>query len=217
MRCRWRAVVKSFEAGLGRTLGHIAIVVGLGTMLGKMMAESGGADQIALTLIRFFGEKNIHWAMMVIGLVVGLPVFFEVGFRAADSDCVYGGAADREVDCADRAADGGRDVGGAWAGASASGGVDGGEIFNAEHWADGSLCAADRYSYGGDCRAAVCDVDLRRACIFRRTIRWRTQFTESDPNRPLPGFRLTLITILMPVLLMLIGGWADTFAAPGSG
>jgi gluconate:H+ symporter, GntP family len=74
------SVVKSFEAGLGSTLGHIAIVVGLGTMLGKMMAESGGADQIALTLIRFFGEKNIHWAMMVIGLVVGLPVFFEVAF-----------------------------------------------------------------------------------------------------------------------------------------
>jgi GntP family gluconate:H+ symporter len=49
-------------------------------MLGKMMAESGGADQIAHTLIRFFGEKRVHWAMMVIGLVIGLPAFFEVGF-----------------------------------------------------------------------------------------------------------------------------------------
>lgn len=73
-------VVKSFEAGLGGTLGHIAIVVALGTMLGKMMAESGGADQIATTLIRIFGEKNIHWAMVTIGLIVGLPAFFEVGF-----------------------------------------------------------------------------------------------------------------------------------------
>src|SRR6202167_3839171 len=73
-------VVHSFEAGVGATLGHIAIVVALGTMLGKMMAESGGADQIAHTLVRLFGEKRVHWAMMVIGLVVGLPAFFEVGF-----------------------------------------------------------------------------------------------------------------------------------------
>src|SRR6266571_4974139 len=73
-------IVKSFETGVGNTLGHIAIIVALGTMLGKMMAESGGADRIAHTLIDVFGEKNVHWAMMVIGLVVGLPVFFEVAF-----------------------------------------------------------------------------------------------------------------------------------------
>ena len=74
------AVVKSFEAGVGGTLGHIAVVVGLGTMLGKMMAESGAAEQIATTVIRRFGPQNIQWSMMLIGLVVGLPAFFEVGF-----------------------------------------------------------------------------------------------------------------------------------------
>lgn len=74
------AIVHSFEAGLGGTLGHIVVVVALGTMLGKMMAESGGADQIAYTLIRLFGEKHVHWAMVVIGLIIGLPAFFEVGF-----------------------------------------------------------------------------------------------------------------------------------------
>src|SRR5579863_4931049 len=73
-------IVHAFEVGMGTTLGHIAIIVALGTMLGKMMAESGGADQIAHTLIRLFGEKRVHWAMVVIGFVVGLPVFFEVGF-----------------------------------------------------------------------------------------------------------------------------------------
>src|SRR5579871_3990692 len=67
-------IVKSFEAGVGGTLGHIAIVIALGTMLGKMMAESGGAERIALTLIDAFGETRVHWAMMVIGIVVGLPV-----------------------------------------------------------------------------------------------------------------------------------------------
>ena len=73
-------IVKSFENGNGGTLGHIAVVVGLGTMLGKMMAESGGAERIATTLIAWFGEKNIHWAMMFVAVIVGLPVFFEVGF-----------------------------------------------------------------------------------------------------------------------------------------
>ena len=73
-------IVHSFESGVGNTLGHIAVVVALGTMLGKMMAESGGADKIAHTLIGVFGEKNVHWAMVVIGLIVGLPAFFEVGF-----------------------------------------------------------------------------------------------------------------------------------------
>jgi GntP family gluconate:H+ symporter len=74
------AGIHSFELGLGATLGHIAIIVALGTMLGKMLAESGGADQIAHTIIDLFGEKRIAWAMMAIGLVVGLPCFFEVGF-----------------------------------------------------------------------------------------------------------------------------------------
>ena len=74
------SVIHSFEAGVGGTLGHIAIIVALGTMLGKMMAESGAADQIANTLIRLFGEKNVPWAMVFIGLLVGLPAFFEVGF-----------------------------------------------------------------------------------------------------------------------------------------
>lgn len=73
-------VVHSFEAGVGGTLGHIAIIVALGTILGKMMAESGAADQIAHSLIRFFGEKRIQWAMLLIGIIIGLPAFFEVGF-----------------------------------------------------------------------------------------------------------------------------------------
>jgi GntP family gluconate:H+ symporter len=72
--------IHSFEAGVGGTLGHIAIIIGLGTMLGKMMAESGAADRIADTLVEFFGAKNVPWAMVLIGLLIGLPAFFEVGF-----------------------------------------------------------------------------------------------------------------------------------------
>lgn len=70
---------KALQDGVGGVLGSIAIVVGLGTILGKMLAESGGAEQIATTLIRVLGEKHLHWAMMLIGFIVGIPVFFGVG------------------------------------------------------------------------------------------------------------------------------------------
>jgi gluconate:H+ symporter, GntP family len=74
------AAVKAFQDGVGSTLGFIAIVVGLGTMLGKMMAESGAATRIATTLIDRFGERRVHWAIMVVAFIVGIPVFFQVGF-----------------------------------------------------------------------------------------------------------------------------------------
>ena len=73
-------VVSAFQNGVGSVLGFIAIVVALGTMLGKLMAESGGANRIATTLIARFGERRVHWALMVVGFIVGIPVFFQVGF-----------------------------------------------------------------------------------------------------------------------------------------
>ena len=72
--------VKSFQDGVGNVLGFIAIVVALGTMLGKMMAESGAATRIAITLIDLFGERRVHWAIMFVAFIVGIPVFFQVGF-----------------------------------------------------------------------------------------------------------------------------------------
>jgi GntP family gluconate:H+ symporter len=73
-------VVKAFQDGVGGVLGFVGIVLGLGTMLGKMMAESGGADRIARTLVDAFGEKRVHWAMMFGAFLVGIPLFFEIGF-----------------------------------------------------------------------------------------------------------------------------------------
>ena len=74
------AAVKAFQDGVGNVLGFIAVVVGLGTMLGKLMAESGGATRIATTLIDRFGERRVHWAIMFVAFIVGIPVFFQVGF-----------------------------------------------------------------------------------------------------------------------------------------
>ena len=74
------AAAKAFQDGVGSALGFIAIVVGLGTMLGKMMVESGAATRIASTLIDRFGEARVHWAIMLVAFIVGIPVFFQVGF-----------------------------------------------------------------------------------------------------------------------------------------
>ena len=72
-------IVKAYAEGVGATLAGIAAVVGLGTMLGKMLGESGGAEVIANTLIRLLGEKRLHWTMLLVGVIVGIPVWFTVG------------------------------------------------------------------------------------------------------------------------------------------
>jgi GntP family gluconate:H+ symporter len=73
------AIMKSFQEGVGSVLGSIAMILGLGNMLGKMMAESGGAERIAVTLIQRFGQSRAPWTMVVIAFLVGIPVFFQVG------------------------------------------------------------------------------------------------------------------------------------------
>ncbi|TCS78392.1 gluconate:H+ symporter [Pectinatus cerevisiiphilus] len=72
-------ICASIEAGMGSTLGFLATVLGLGSILGKMLETSGGAERLARTLINAFGKRRANWAMMVVGLITGIPVFFQVG------------------------------------------------------------------------------------------------------------------------------------------
>ena len=72
-------VPKVFLEGVGSILGSIAVVVGLGTILGKFLAESGGAEVIADRLIHLGGQRNLHWTMMILAFIVGISVFFTVG------------------------------------------------------------------------------------------------------------------------------------------
>lgn len=72
-------IVPDMEAGMGKVLAHVAPIVGLGAMLGKMLELSGGAQQIADRLLRLFGEKRAPMALGVTGLIFGIPVFFDVG------------------------------------------------------------------------------------------------------------------------------------------
>lgn len=74
------SVVDSIQKGIGNTLGFLVMILGLGAMLGKLVADSGAAQQITTKLIAKFGKKNIQWAVMLTGFIVGIPMFYSVGF-----------------------------------------------------------------------------------------------------------------------------------------
>jgi Gnt-I system high-affinity gluconate transporter len=73
-------VMQSVTKGIGDTLGSLVIVIVLGAMLGKLVAESGAAKRIAAVFQNLFGTKYIVWAMTFTGLIVGIPLYYNVGF-----------------------------------------------------------------------------------------------------------------------------------------
>jgi len=208
-------IVKAFETGVGNTLGHIALVVALGTMLGKMMAESGGAERIAHTVIAAFGERRVHWAMAVIAFIVGIPVFFEVGFvllvpiaftvaKRTGTNMVLVGIP-------------------MVAGLSVVHGL------VPPHPA--ALVAVTAYNADiGRTIAYALIVGVPTAAVagplFGKLVSRYVVPAEPNPlmeemaeqgrPRDLPGFGITLFTILLPVALMLLGSWADVFTPPKS-
>lgn len=72
-------VAKAFSKGAGAILGEAGIIIALGSMLGALMAESGAADRIATTLLGLGKGKSLPWVMALVAMVIGLPLFFEVG------------------------------------------------------------------------------------------------------------------------------------------
>jgi GntP family gluconate:H+ symporter len=208
-------VIRSFETGVGGVLGHIAIIVALGTMLGKMMAESGASDRIAFTLIHAFGEKNVPWAMVVIALIVGLPAFFEVGFvllvpilftvaRRTNTSLVLAGipmVAGLSV------------VHGlvpphpaAMLAVTAYGANVGHTIFYA------LIIGVPTAIIAGPIYAKI----IAPHIVLPEVNPMAEQLSGREENRKLPGFWLSVLTIVLPVILMLVGSWADVFSAPGS-
>ncbi len=73
-------VTASVQKGMGDTMGQLIIIICLGAMLGKLIATSGAAQKIADVLVKAGGEKNIQWALVLAGLVVGIPLFYGIGF-----------------------------------------------------------------------------------------------------------------------------------------
>ncbi|MCD9142779.1 GntT/GntP/DsdX family permease [Streptomyces albireticuli] len=71
--------IASFTTGLGSTVAGVGVLIALGAILGKLLADSGGADQIVDTILAKAGTRSMPWAMVLIAGVIGLPLFFEVG------------------------------------------------------------------------------------------------------------------------------------------
>src|SRR3984957_9864808 len=212
---RLETIVGSFETGTGNTLGHIAIVVGLGTMLGKMMAESGASERIAETLIDLFGERHVSWSMMLAGLILDLPVFFEVGFvllvpiaftvaRRTRTSLIM-------------------------VGLPMVAGLSVVHSLVPPHPA-AMLAVSIFHSDVGKTILYGLMVGITAAVIagplYAKIIApWivldahnpmAEEFVEHDASRALPGFTLSVSTILLPVVLMLVGSWAGYLAADGT-
>lgn len=212
-------ILPAYEQGVGKTLGHIALIVALGTMLGKMMAESGGAERIARTLIARFGPGNVHWAMMLIAFCIGLPIFFEVGFVLLIPIA---------LNVARRTG-----VPLLLVGLPMVAGLSVVHGLVPPHPA--AMLAV--HAYGADVGRTVFYallVGLPTAAlagpVFARVVAPRVALPAHNPmeaalldeghgripDDQLPGFGITLATVLLPVVLMLLGGWADQIATPGS-
>ena len=71
--------VTSFTTGLGTTFGNVGLLIALGAMLGKLLADSGGANEIVDRIVDQVGAKRLPWAMALIAAIIGLPMFFEIG------------------------------------------------------------------------------------------------------------------------------------------
>jgi GntP family gluconate:H+ symporter len=72
-------MITSFSTGLGAVVASVGVLIALGSMLGKLLAESGGADQIVDTILAKSGARALPWAMTLIAVLIGLPMFFEIG------------------------------------------------------------------------------------------------------------------------------------------
>jgi Gnt-I system high-affinity gluconate transporter len=73
-------ITGAIQKGIGDLLGSIIVILGLGAMLGKIIADSGAAQKIASGLMKVFGRKYIMWAMLLTGFIVGIPLFYGTGF-----------------------------------------------------------------------------------------------------------------------------------------
>jgi GntP family gluconate:H+ symporter len=203
-------VARAFQDGVGATLGFVAIVIGLGTIMGKLLAESGGAAVVSQRLVRLFGERRLPWAVVAVAFIVGLPVFFNVGLVLL-APIVFTLAKTTGTPLMRLAIP-------LTAGLSVAHGL------VPPH--PGPLAAIERL--GADTGAVLffsilvgipCAI-IAGPLFARFAGDWVTpepgglgeQLTSTSSGRP-PGFGITLVVILLPVLLMLVGTAAG-FALP---
>lgn len=73
-------ITQSIQTGIGKTLGSLIVIIVFGSMLGKLVAESGAGQKIAGGLMNLFGPKYVQWSLMLTGFIVGIPLFYNIGF-----------------------------------------------------------------------------------------------------------------------------------------
>jgi GntP family gluconate:H+ symporter len=200
------AIAKTFQEGVGNTLGFLGVVVGLGIMLGKMLSVSGGAHVIAQTFVRLLGEKRLPWAMLFIAIIVGIPVLFGVGLFLL-VPLVYTLAGETKMPLIRLAIP-------LVAGLSVSQG------FLPPH--PGPMLAIEQI--GADVGKTILygfmvgiPTAIVAGPIFAKVVARRLPVTAAPPGdwkaaelpELLPGVAVTLFTILLPVLLMLLASLAD--------
>lgn len=205
--------VESFSNGVGDTVAGVGMLIALGAMFGKLLADSGGADQIVDTIIGRSSDRALPWAMAGIGAIIGLPMFFEIGLvllmpviflvaRRSGKSLIALGIP-------------------ALAGLSAMHG------FVPPH--PGPLVAVDALeadlglTLGLGVLVAIPTIVVSGPLFARVATRWvdiapPDLFTTDDSERegPRPSFPLTLATVLLPVVLMLAKTVADIIEAEGA-
>jgi Gnt-I system high-affinity gluconate transporter len=73
-------ITDAIQKGIGSIMGSLVIILGFGAMLGRLIADSGAAQQITGSLVKLSGTRRIQWAMALSGFLVGLPMFYSAGF-----------------------------------------------------------------------------------------------------------------------------------------
>lgn len=206
-------VVESFKTGVGDTVAGVGMLIALGAMFGKLLADSGGADQIVDTIIGKSSDRMLPWAMAAIGAIIGLPMFFEIGLvllmpviflvsRRSGKSLIALGIP-------------------ALAGLSAMHG------FVPPH--PGPLIAVDALNadlgltLGLGVLVAIPTIVVAGPLFARVATRWvdvaaPDLFTadETDRGDQRPSFALTLATVLLPVVLMLGKTLADITESTGA-
>ncbi|GAA3464607.1 GntP family permease [Saccharothrix longispora] len=207
------AAVASFAKGFGDTAAGVGTLIALGAMIGKLLADSGGADALVDTIIGRSSTRSLPWAMAVVGALIGLPMFFEIGLvlimpvillvsRRSGTSLIRLGIP-------------------ALAGLSAMHGLvppHPGPLV-----AVNALDADLGITLGFGVLIAVPTIAVAGPLFARYAARWVDvsapdlfEGSDRDPAKPRPSFGVTLATVLLPVVLMMGKALADIVADEGN-
>ena len=207
------AALASFAKGFGDTAAGVGTLIALGAMIGKLLADTGGADSIVDAIISRSSRRSLPWAMAAVGALIGLPMFFEIGLvlimpvillisRRTGRSVVSLGIP-------------------ALAGLSAMHGLvppHPGPLV-----AVNALKADLGVTLGLGVLIALPTIAIAGPLFARYAARWVDvpapelfETAERDESKPRPSFRATLATVLLPVVLMMGKALADILAAKGN-